>query len=129
MNILFCVGPFQARYLIGRVGYVYRVYAHDDGDHLVIREDGAKVSVLNVRASHCKDVAEESDVAPIPALLDWRRVQKATREVVAEELQAHVHPENLEPVKNNTLLEHMTVKVCFFVFGIQKSNTHAGRHF
>ena len=120
-----CSRLFQIGYLIGRAGYVNRVYAYADGDPLVMREDCAKVSMLNVAACFCQDVAEETPVVLVPALLHWRRVQKAQRDALAEYLQANLHPEHIELVKSDTMFEHMTVKVESH-FG-QKVDVHVHR--
>ena len=73
------------------------------------------------KASWCQDRAHESKVKVAPAISDFRAFRDKVKKDVQNELQIVEHPENLEFVVPNTMIEHKTIQAGLIEKGIRFS--------
>ena len=74
---------------------------------------------FSVKASWCQDCAHESKVKPMPPIMDFRAWRGKVKKDVQNQLQILEHPENLEFVVPNTMIEHMTIRAALLEKGLR----------
>ena len=78
---------------------------------------------FGAKASWCQDKAHESKVKVLLGHIDVGTFKGPIKKNIQEELQVVAHPENLEFVVPNTMIEHMTIRAALLEKALRFSDS------
>ena len=82
---------------------------------------------FSAKASWCQDRAHESKVKVALPLMDFRAYRGKAKTDIENQLQIVEHPENLEFVVPNTMIEHMTIQAGLIEKGLRFSQPEVNK--